>query len=315
LEDWRPQASWDNITLRAQILAKIRAFFSERDVTEVQTPIFVQSAPSNPGIQPFSIKNQFLHTSPEFAMKRILAAYHQSIYQICPVFRAGESGQYHRPEFTMLEWYRMEFDLEQLMTEIENLIGLFFTCKWQRLSYKDLFIKCLECDPFSASVEELKNLVKRNNISIQGADVFDKDDWLDLLFSHCLQPFLKEHYPFCIVYHYPASQSELAKIKPETEHVAERFEVFVEGIELANGYDELQAPEVYCQRVSNDNQKRKRLGLNEIEPCSQLLAAMESGMPQCSGVSLGVDRLVMLIAGEDNILGVGLFFTFKASLF
>jgi len=276
---------------RAHLLHQIRDFFAKRNVLEVQTPCLVNSAPSNPGIKAFSIEHQFLHTSPEFEMKGLLAKYpDQPIYQICPVFRQEESGPLHSPEFTMIEWYRPSFSLNELIEEIIQLLNnLLGKMTFQTLTYQNLFQQTLNIDPLDTTLTKLQHSTQ--HLNIQGTQTFDKDDWLDALMSLHIQPWLKHNIPYCIITDYPASQAELAQANEQT---AERFEVFINGIELANGYHELLDADIYLQRVQQDNQKRKKLNLSPIKPDQKLLATMQQNLPDCCGVSLGFDRVLIL---------------------
>ena len=306
--DWRPSASLEHLKIRARILSEIRAFFAVRDVLEVETPILSRAALSDPAIESFSThgQNYHLHTSPEFPMKRLLASGCGAIYQICKVFRQEESGRRHNPEFTLLEWYRPGWDHQQLMVEVESVV-LALLAPYRELSssetmtYQHAFLQYAGVDPFVATVDELKLCSDRLGISTSW-DVGDmtRDGWLDLILSHAIEPHLGRG-RLTFLCDYPPSQAALATIRPGDPDVAERFELYLEGVELANGFHELVDALEQRRRFEEDIAQRRELGLAQNPLDEAFLSALSFGMPPSAGVALGVDRLVMLACGTDSI--------------
>ena len=314
---WQPAAELAVLKQRAQMLASIRAFFAVRDIWEVDTPVLSVAATTDPHIHSFAIPlidsgERYLHTSPEFAMKRLLAAGSGSIYQIAKVFRAGEQGRRHNAEFTLLEWYRLSFDHHQLMGEVEALVTELLATKLVlqdsiRVSYQELFQDYLAIDSLTVGKDELADCARRQGIAVEGIETestLTVDNWLNLLLSHCIEPQLDAN-RLIFIYDYPASQAALAKIRsePQTPPVAERFELFLNGMELANGFHELNDAEQQRRRFNNDNQQRHLLGLAEMPVDEHLLAALTK-LPDCAGVALGLDRLLMLAVGATDIADV-----------
>lgn len=305
---WKPSAILANLRLRSRIIAAIRNFFAERGVLEVETPLLCNTTATDPHIASFSVKlpqatsPQYLQTSPEFAMKRLLAAGSGCIYQICKAFRSEESGRRHNPEFTMLEWYRSGFNHHQLMDEIDLLLQTVVNTETaDRFSYAEIFQNRLSINPHTATCLELQHCAQQHSLeNLENPEPNDKDFWLHLLLSHCIEPHLGRNRPVFIL-DFPASQAALAKIRPGSPPVAERFELYWQGVELANGYHELTDALEQEQRFIADNQKRRKLHLPEISADKQLLAALAAGMPDCAGVALGIDRLVMLAARAKAI--------------
>lgn len=304
---WRPSASLALLRARAELLARVRAFFAARQVLEVETPILSTSAPTEPAIAPLPACYQgrtpcWLNSSPEFAMKRLLAAGSGPIYQLCKVFRDGELGGLHNPEFTMLEWYRPSFSLEQLMAEVADLVRFVSGRDWPVSShgYRALFLEQLGIDPARVTLDELAQLARAKGIDLVDTDM-DRDAWLDLLLSHCLQPLLGRD-DLGFLCEYPPSQAALARLKT-TEHgqVAERFELYMAGVEIANGYAELLDVSEQRQRFEKDLARRRRQGLPEPRLDEHFLAALEAGLPECSGVALGIDRLLMVLEGCERL--------------
>lgn len=305
--DWRPAASLENLRERARILAGIRAFFASRGVWEVETPALSAAGTTDPHIDSFACRYfgpgaprglpLFLHTSPEFPMKRLLAAGSGPIYQIARVFRQGEAGRLHNPEFTLLEWYRPGFTLEALMDEVERLVReLLGRAAARRVSYREAFESVFGLDPHRATAETLAACAK--NAGLGPVEGLDRDGWLNLLFSERVEPTLKG---LTFVYHYPASQAALARLLPGDPPLAERFELYVDGRELANGFRELTDAAEQRARFAAERERRQAAGLEDVPADERLLAAMEHGLPDCSGVALGVDRLVMAALGCDAI--------------
>jgi len=308
---WQPTASFTNLWLRAGILAKIRTFFAARNVLEVETPLLSSSTIPDPNVH--SIRAQYhqpganfsqelyLQTSPEFTMKRLLAAGSGSIYQICKAFRDEEAGRLHSPEFTMLEWYRIDFDHYALMDEMDELLNVILaTPKAERVTYAELFIKHLNINPHTASATELINCANKNNIDMCGAGP-DPTFWMQLLLTHLIEPYLGNVQP-TFVYDFPVAQAALSRIRQEQDYaVAERFEVYVNGIELANGFHELADADEQEARFTKDLAKRAELNLSRVPIDDKLLAALRHGLPNCAGVALGIDRLVMLAAKAKSL--------------
>jgi elongation factor P--(R)-beta-lysine ligase len=316
-DNWQPSCSIESMRLRAQLLYEIRHFFSERDVLEVETPLLRFSSGTDPQLDFFTTEyglpplqhRLFLQTSPEFAMKRLLAAGSGSIYQICKAFRNGESGRFHNPEFTMLEWYRVGFTLPQLMDEIAGLIGLLFKTHRnldtaQRFSYQELFQRYTGLDPLVFSYQDYCTYALANHIS-EAVSIcgYDHALWLDFIFSHKVQPQLGEN-ALCMVYDYPACQSSLARINADNPLVTDRVEVFINGIELGNGYYELTDATEQDRRFDEEigiRQQRKRPVTVKDK---HLIAALEAGLPECSGMAIGLDRVLMLLTDSSSIQDV-----------
>lgn len=313
LQDWRPTCSLELLRLRAQILAELRKFFADRSVLEVETPLLGHCTGTDPQLEFFTTEyclssrrqTLFLQTSPEFAMKRLLAAGNGSIYQIGKAFRNGESGRFHNPEFTMLEWYRVGFTLPQLMDEIAELIeGLFnrqSLQETQRVSYQDVFGSFTGLDPLVFSYQDYCAFARESELS-EAVDICGQDHalWLDFIFSHKVQPHLGEN-ALCMVYDYPACQSSLAKINKDNAQIAERVELFINGIELGNGYYELTDAEEQSRRFDKELAIRHSQKQPTAAKDQRLIAALQSGLPECSGVAVGLDRLLMLLSGSASI--------------
>lgn len=308
---WQPSASIENLNARAKIIKAIREFFYQRNVMEVETPSLSQASVTDIHLVSFSTQfvgpgfakglPLYLQTSPEFSMKRLLAAGSGAIFQLAKAFRNEEAGRHHNPEFTMLEWYRPHFNAAQLMDEIDDLMMSLLGCGTaERITYQDAFLKHLSCDPLTASIEELSALAAEQGFEHIAAQENDKDTLLQLLFCMCIEPKIGQQTP-CFVYHFPASQAALAKLNSADSRVAERFELYFKGMELANGFDELTEGSEQRQRFVDDNQKRTSQGLPEVAIDERFLAALDNGLPQCSGVALGVDRLIMLALGAERI--------------
>lgn len=309
-EQWRPSASLEVLRKRAAILATIRAFFAQRDVLEVETPLLSHATVSAPHVQSITAMVPgpgpanticYLQTSPEYAMKRLLAAGSGSIYQLCKAFRQDELGRLHNPEFTMLEWYRIGFDHHALMGEVDALLQVLMqTPPAARYSYAEAFKQFLHINPLEASEEALEACARQQNgLMMEGT--LDRDGWLHLLMSHCIEPQLGKDRPV-FIYDFPASQAALARIRPEeSPAVASRFEVYYRGIELGNGFHELQSSTEQRARFMADLEYRAQNKMPLVPLDEQLLSALEQGLPACAGVAMGVDRLVMLALGCSSI--------------
>ena len=302
------------LRLRAQLLATLRAFFAARGVLEVDTPALSSAAVTDPHLDSFATAYAggpmlYLHTSPELPMKRLLAAGSGCIYQIAKVFRNGEAGRLHNPEFSLLEWYRLGFDLERLMAEVADLVTLLLGDRLplqapEYLSYGAVFQRALELDPHTAAVAELAACAAAHGLRAPpDMPQDDPNPWLDLLLSHCLGPQLGQG-RLSFVYDYPAAQAALARIRPDHPPVAERFELYLDGIELANGFQELTDAAEQRRRFERDNRLRAARQLPLLPVDERFLAALEFGLPDCAGVALGLDRLVMLAAGKACVQDV-----------
>ncbi|WP_196587399.1 elongation factor P--(R)-beta-lysine ligase [Aliivibrio fischeri] len=310
-QNWMPSASIEQLQQRADILAAIRSFFSERKVMEVDTPAMSHATVTDVHLHTFQTDfigpgyadgtHLYFMTSPEFHMKRLLAAGSGCIYQINKAFRNEEAGRYHNPEFTMLEWYRLGFDHHNLMDEMNELLTLVLKCdNAERMTYQEAFIQVLGVCPLEANMDELRAVAAPLGLSDIADIEEDRDTLLQLLFSMGVEVKIGQDVP-AFVYDFPASQAALAKINPSDPRVAERFEVYFKGIELANGFHELDNAKEQLMRFEEDNAKRKSMGLIEQPIDYHLIAALEAGLPNCSGVALGIDRLIMLAMGEKHI--------------
>ena len=314
---WKPTADITTLKRRAQYLADVRLFFADRGVWEVETPILSTAAPTAPYLDSFttdyipigsqSKQTHYLQTSPEFAMKRLLAAGSGSIYQIARVFRNGEQSRKHSPEFTMLEWYRTELTLHQLIDEVNALLqNVFQFDPIIRLSYRCIFEFFLKINVLSCSDDEIKHCALERINSLPDNFETDRDSYLELLMSYVIEPRLAALNCPLFIYDFPASQAQLAKIKRDQQGnaVADRFELYMNGVELANGYNELLDADELRQRFENDNQQRREQGKLEVKVDENLLEAMKHGLPECSGVAIGFDRLLMLAMDKQKILKV-----------
>ena len=300
---WRPSANPAQLRARACLLREIRDYFDGEGVMEVETPVISMAGNTDPEIQSIRTDNGgYLRTSPEFALKRLLAAGSGDIFELGRVFRAGESGRSHNPEFTLLEWYRTGFSYHQLMDEVAVLIrhcgrGKFNQWPQKKFSYRELFVDYIEIDPFNADEHDLR--AKAEEYGIHDIEL-NRRQWLDLLISVVIQPALPEE---CLtfIYDFPADQAALAKIRAGSPPLAERFELYLGRTELANGYQELSDAVEQKQRFDTDNRQRAKRGLGECAIDHHLVSALENGLPECAGVALGVDRLLMAITGVDSI--------------
>jgi len=310
---WQPTSTRETLKARAKIIRKIRRFFDECGLLEVETPLLSQYSITNQYIQSFEAtyyndsgksKPYFLQTSPEYAMKRLIATGYGDMYQLCKAFRNhGEVGHEHNPEFTILEWYRLRFDHHQLMDEMDDFLQFILNCKKaKRFSYQELFLHFLKINPFELSADDLKKLAQENNINIEGKG-YNWDTWTEILLSHLIEPKLNNEQPI-FIYDYPASQAALSKIREDNPRVCERFEVYFKGVELANGFHELQNAAEQLNRFKKDQQKRKQANLKHMEIDRRFIAALEHGFPHCSGVAVGIDRLIMLALNAKSISDV-----------
>lgn len=308
---WQPSAPISNLLKRAKILAEIRRFFADRGVLEVETPAMSQATVTDIHLVTFQTRfvgpgaaqglDLWLMTSPEYHMKRLLAAGSGPIYQMGRSFRNEEAGRHHNPEFTMLEWYRPHYDMYRLMNEVDDLLQQVLECQSaESLSYQQAFIRHLEVDPLSADKTQLREVAEKLGVGDLANAEEDRDTLLQLLFMLGVEPKIGQEKPV-FIYHFPATQAALAEISTEDHRVAERFEVYFKGIELANGFRELTDAREQRQRFEQDNRRRAARGLPQQPIDNNLLAALEHGMPACSGVALGVDRLVMLALKAESL--------------
>jgi|SRR5688572_26072015 lysyl-tRNA synthetase class 2 len=301
---WRPAASIGLLHGRAAMLARIRAYFAAQHVCEVQTPVLSAAAVSDPRIEsivaaPARGPRLFLQTSPEYPMKRLLAGGFGDCYQVCPVFRDGESGRLHNPEFTMIEWYRLDFGMAEMQRDLDRVLRV--ACAEVRdfaptrsLSYRDVIRESTGIDCRATQPEEIRAVLAQRGIRPVDAADWDGDAWLDLLMGAVVGPTLGHDAPL-FVEDYPASQAALARLRTEPDGavVAERFEMYVDGLELANGFHELGDAAEQRRRFEGDIAGRARHGQAQNPLDENLLAALAHGLPDCAGVALGFDRLVM----------------------
>ena len=287
---------------RASLNRQVRVFFEARQVLEVETPALSQAGNTDPFIDSFSVNTpqglRYLHTSPEYPMKRLLVAGSGDIYQLCKVWRRDESGKRHNPEFTLLEWYRLGFTWQQLMQEVAELLHTLIPhlCKPARFcSYREVFLETLQLDPHIATQAELSACARAHAINIDGD--MPAQAWRDLLLTHCVEPqFPADQLTF--VYHYPASQSALAKvITVDEQPLAERFEVYLGALELGNGYQE-QTDAAQNRRILEQDAQTRADG---IPTDARFLAALEQGLPECAGVAVGIDRILMCRMQVDDL--------------
>lgn len=305
-KEWQPAASLEVLRLRAGLLARIRRFFAERGVLEVETPLLGAATVADVHIASITVPQGagtgapgplYLQSSPEFAMKRLLAAGSGPIYQIGKAFRAGEAGRHHNPEFTLVEWYRPGYDHHRLMDEVEALLhATLATGRAVRASYAQALRRHADLDPATASLETLRRRVLELGLGREAARTLDRAGCLELITSRLVQPALGAGPVF--LYDFPAEQASLARIEGGC---AQRFELFVKGLELANGYRELTDPDEQRRRLRADRARRRRLGLAAVAPDERLLAALAHGLPECAGVALGFDRLVMAAADATEL--------------
>lgn len=318
---WRPTASLERLRQRAKLLSRIRHFFSERDVLEVETPLLSHASVTDPHLTSMTTTFKtigmekerilYLQTSPEFAMKRLLAAGIGSIYQLSKAFRQDEKGKRHHPEFTILEWYRLNFDHHALMDEMDSFLKTMLPIeKTERIRMADLFNAHLGINPHQTDREELIECAKKKKLSFHKTlENASCTTWLDLLFSHIIEPTLGESHPI-FIYDFPVAQAALAKIREEKPPVASRFEVYYKGLELANGFHELQDPDQQRTRFETDLAFRMNNDMATPPMDEYFLAALQHGLPDCAGVALGVDRLLMLALHADNMSDVISFASF-----
>jgi lysyl-tRNA synthetase class 2 len=326
----RPTATWDVLRARAQLLRIVRRFFDERGYCEVETPLLSADVCVDVWLDPFIVPDaggpderqgrMFLQTSPEFGMKRLLSAGADAIYQITRSFRRGEAGRRHNPEFTIVEWYRVGDTLEQQIDLVEELVRAVAevteasdldsalveprTVSFRRIAYDAAFEEFAGRRVLDASTAELRRLAERHGIAAPDSLASDdRDGWLNLLLAEVVEPALAGQ-GGVILYDYPASQAALARVRDQQPPLAERFELYLDGVEICNGYRELTDPDHLAARMQAQAAKRREAGLSELPVDSRLIEAMRSGLPECSGVALGFDRLVMWRLGLERIADV-----------
>jgi len=306
MSQWRPTADFTALGRRAQLLSQIRGFFAARGVLEVETPLLASAPVTDPNIEAVSAQSpsgegqMYLQTSPEFAMKRLVAAGSGPIYQICKAFRRGERGRRHNPEFTMLEWYRPNMSLDALIDEVVAVVALAVgDADVAQMTYQQVFELHCGLNPHAASLDQLKACAMEHlDLSF---DSDDRDLWLQLLMSSVVEPALNPK-QISIVYDFPETQAALAKIavNGDGQRVARRFEAFYAGMELANGYDELRDAGELVRRISDDHSRRAAAG-QDLPPIDRYLLKAMAKMPECSGVAIGFDRLAMIACGAERI--------------
>lgn len=330
--DYLPSALPGMLPLRARLLQTVRRFFDERGYFEVDTPLLSHDRVVDPHLEPFIVDGQqgalYLQTSPEFAMKRLLAAGATAIYQVGHVFRAGELGRLHNPEFTMVEWYRTgDTHVEQMQVVEELVVEVFRAAQgsplrvppastpqsggaalpevpFVRSTYRDAFVKYAACDVMEMTAAQLANLAQEKAVlAPESLGPNDRDGWLNLLLAELIEPRLGRERPEFLL-DYPVSQAALARIRPGHPPVAERFELYIAGVELCNGYHELTEPDELRRRIEVESQRRISEGLCRLPTSSRLLAAMEAGLSPCAGVALGFDRLMMLAVQATSVAEV-----------
>jgi lysyl-tRNA synthetase class 2 len=323
--DYLPTAKLETLRLRARLLSAVRRFFDDRGYFEVDTPLLSHDRVIDPHLEPLFVNGSasqlYLQTSPEFAMKRLLAAGAKTIYQIGHVFRAGELGQRHNPEFTMVEWYRTGDTHREQMQVVEDLVVDVFRAAasdpvaapgaihrpeapFLRTTYREAFHRRIGQDVMLLTAPQVAKLARERGVSIpESLEMTDRDGWLNLLLAELVEPHLGCDRPEFLC-DYPASQAALAVIRPGDPPVAERFELYIAGIELCNGYHELTDAAELRRRIDDESQRRMAEGRAALPVSNRLLSAMEAGLPPCAGVALGFDRLVMLAVGAKSVAEV-----------
>ncbi len=309
--DWRPRATRETLHARAALNAAIRTFFAARGVLEVETPQLSAAATSDLRLHSLATRwpgadgpRRYLHTSPELPMKRLLAAGSGDVWQLARVFRDGERGRLHHPEFTLLEWYRVGWDHRRLMAEVAELVAALLDghelAPVETLTYREAFIAHGGIDPFTDDLDAWRSAARDHAIDGAGLEALDLDGWRDLLLTHAVEPSLGRG-RLTFVHDYPASQAALARVRDGDPPLAERFELYWQGVELANGFNELLDANEQRARFEADRAARRDLGLEAVPADGHFLDALASGLPACAGVALGVDRLLMLKLGLGAI--------------
>lgn len=307
---WKPGTDRDVLLARARLNRDIRTFFEERAVLEVETPLLGAATVTDVNLESLRsrcwvagvVEDRYLQTSPEYAMKRLLCADSGPIYQICKAFRDAETGRLHSPEFTLLEWYRPGYDHHQLMDELEVLVRrLLGLPPAEKTTYRDVMKLHAGLDPATATIDTLSEKARALGVQDEGLRL-TADDYLDLILTHAVQPALGSGATF--IYDFPATQAALARIRPGDPPLAERFELFIGGVEVANGYHELTDPLEQRQRFENDVRRRRQRELPIPAIDERFLSALKAGMPACAGVAVGLDRILMIATGKKNLESV-----------
>ncbi|MGI9291757.1 MAG: EF-P lysine aminoacylase EpmA [Gammaproteobacteria bacterium] len=313
---WGPTASLETLQQRAALLTATREYFAETGALEVETPVLTDTAAPDPHIHCIRVEDKkWLRSSPEFHMKRVLAAYQTDIYEIGKVFRDKESGSLHRKEFTMLEWYRVNFGIEDIINETCHVISLLANTfgksleKPHVITYREAYQNSLGFDPFTATFQEIRSAADNHFaaefLSDPGLEKrlgSERSTWLDFIFLKTSQSFPRDR--LVVMRDFPADQAQLAELNDADPEIADRFEIFLNQVELANGYRELRNPDIQEERFKANNEARKNLGLEPHPDQTDLNDALRHGLPPCSGVSVGLDRLLMLINDEKKLSGI-----------
>lgn len=308
---WRPRCGAEVMQRRAMMLERARGYFREQGVMPVDIPSLGSAGVTDPNIEMLRTANgAFLQTSPEYYMKRLLAAGYPDIYSIGRVFRDGEHGRQHLTEFTMIEWYRLGMSLPHIIADTARLVGCILERREladsiERHDYANLVQACCGIDPLSADVAQLATACAADD-ALERALGNDRDAWLDCLLATRIAPQLPAG-KLSVIAHFPASQAALARLCPSDARVADRFEVFLGPVELANGYVELTDATQQARRMHDDNEKREQLGRMPVAADPQLLAALDHGLPECAGVALGFERLHMIAEDAHDIRDVTCF--------
>lgn len=310
---WQPNCGVATARARAIMLRRARNYFEAREVLEVWTPSLTNCGSTDPNIDSIQAllddKACYLHTSPEFLMKRLLAAGYPDIYQVCRVFRGAESGPGHQPEFTLIEWYRRGFNLnaiiEDTVTLITTLLESLSLASPRLISYSDVFSHSMSVDPHTIAANALADILHADP-HLRNSLGEDRDAWLDLAMATVVSPDFADD-RLTAVYHYPASQASLARICPQDAAVADRFEVYLGPVELANGFVELTNPEEQLARFERDREIRATLGKQDVAIDYDFIDALRNGLPECAGVAVGLDRVLMIAEGRNNIGDVATF--------
>lgn len=291
---------------RAKFLETIRRYFEQQHVAPVDTRLLSCYGATDPAVNNMQASDEsgvhqgFLQTSPEFAMKRLLAKDSGDIYQICPAFRASETGRLHRAEFRMLEWYRLGFDHHQLMNDVQALVSsLIPDLSWQRLSYADLFHEHTGINPHKASSDLLFARASKS-MTLTEQDAADRSLLLDIIFSHQIQPQVKENEAM-FIYDFPREQAAYARLRNEDPVVASRFELLIGEVEIANGYHEVNEAVEQAKRHAAERKVRARRGQLDAQIDPDFIGSLDGGLPDCAGVAIGLDRLMMIAFRQESL--------------
>jgi lysyl-tRNA synthetase class 2 len=300
---WKPKTTIEILQAKAELFKTIRNFFESKNILEVQTPLLCEYSVTDPYIESIETSYGFLQTSPEYAMKKLLALYKQSIFQICKAFRDEGSGSWHMQEFTMLEWYSVDATMFDLIKQVCELISIIFTeMPIEKISYRDLFLRYIDLDPFQCSAQQAYLYLKKSNkLPIGIDDDQDLTDYLQMIMSEVIEPHINKNNAL-IVYDYPQGQAALAKLaQRDYGMAAERFELYIKGVECGNGFHELQNADEQHKRFQENMIKREQLGLKHMDIDSGFMQALGHGLPNCSGIAMGLDRILMLKESINHI--------------